>query len=110
MEEPPLSWMEEPPPQLDGGTPPRMENPPREADSGIRSTIGRYASYWNAFLLQKCKKPEQDNYTSGFTNYLQSMHNSIIVELLMKTRKHFSRMRTAHLPIVHVMVAATRCQ
>ena len=24
--------------------------PPREADSGIRSTTGRYASYWNAFL------------------------------------------------------------
>ena len=24
--------------------------PPGTADSGIRSTIGRYASYWNAFL------------------------------------------------------------
>ena len=37
--------------------PPRMENhppdggPPREADSSIRSTSDRYASYWNAFLL-----------------------------------------------------------
>ena len=50
-------WMEEPPrwrnpPRWrtppDGGTP---TPPPREADSGIRSTIGRYASYWNAFLL-----------------------------------------------------------
>ena len=26
-------------------------NPPPEADSGIWSTSGRYASYWNAFLL-----------------------------------------------------------
>ena len=32
-------------------TPPGMETPPREADSSIRSTSGRYASYWNAFLL-----------------------------------------------------------
>ena len=60
---PPAGWrtprMEKPPP--DRGTPPSagwrnppgMENPPREADSGIRSTIGRYASYWNAFLFLK---------------------------------------------------------
>ena len=44
--------MENPPP---GGEPsppaPGMENPPREADSSIRSTSGRYASYWNAFLF-----------------------------------------------------------
>ena len=26
--------------------------PPRTADSGIRSTFGQYASYWNAFLFQ----------------------------------------------------------
>ena len=32
-------------------TPPRPGRPPREADSSIRSTSGRYASYWNAFLL-----------------------------------------------------------
>ena len=39
-------------------TPPRTRqpppgpgrHPPREADSSIRSTSGRYASYWNAFL------------------------------------------------------------
>ena len=31
------------------GTPPPP--PPPEADSGIWSTSGRYASYWNAFLL-----------------------------------------------------------
>ena len=41
----------------DGGTPPGPGRPPpdgeppREADSSIRSTSGRYASYWNAFLL-----------------------------------------------------------
>ena len=33
---------------------PRSRQPPREADSGIRSTSGRYVSYWNAFLF-KCK-------------------------------------------------------
>ena len=30
--------------------PPGPGTPPREADSSIRSTSGRYASYWNAFL------------------------------------------------------------
>ena len=30
--------------------PPQSRHPPREADSGIRSTSGQYASYWNAFL------------------------------------------------------------
>ena len=32
-------------------TPPRPGIPPREADCSIRLTSGRYASYWNAFLL-----------------------------------------------------------
>ena len=31
--------------------PPPGTRPPREADSSIRSTSGRYASYWNAFLF-----------------------------------------------------------
>ena len=31
-------------------TPPGSR-PPREADCGIQSTSGRYASYWNAFLF-----------------------------------------------------------
>ena len=39
-------WEAHPP----GGTPPGS-TPPRDADSGIRSMSGRYASYWNAFLL-----------------------------------------------------------
>ena len=30
--------------------PPRKQTPPPEADSGIWSISGRYASYWNAFL------------------------------------------------------------
>ena len=38
------------PPQM-RRTPPEQADPPREADSSIRSTSGRYASYWNAFLL-----------------------------------------------------------
>ena len=40
-----------PPPQADH-PPPRPGRPPhQEADSSIRSTSGRYASYWNAFLF-----------------------------------------------------------
>ena len=42
-----------PPPPDQADPPPRdqADTPPREADSSIRSTSGRYASYWNAFLL-----------------------------------------------------------
>ena len=37
-------------------TPPGKHSPPpREADSGIRSMSGRYASYWNAFLFKLFK-------------------------------------------------------
>ena len=50
-----------PPPHLVGRTPPWQgepppagRTPPPEADSSIRSTSGRYASYWNAFLLHLC--------------------------------------------------------
>ena len=34
-----------------GPSTPPDQVPPREADCSIRSTSGRYASYWNAFLL-----------------------------------------------------------
>ena len=41
-------------PHLGANTPPgsRHPLPPPEADSGIRSMSGRYASYWNAFLFK----------------------------------------------------------
>ena len=49
----------DPPDQADippgPGKPPRPGRPPphpQEADSSIRSTSGRYASYWNAFLFK----------------------------------------------------------
>ena len=47
---------EQTPPQDQTPPPPEQRPPtptplPREADSGIRSMSGRYASYWNAFLL-----------------------------------------------------------
>ena len=53
-------WDAHPPPGAD--TPSREQTPPHpgadtplwEADSGIRSTSGRYASYWNAFLFLFC--------------------------------------------------------
>ena len=41
------------PTPLGPGTPPRTRYTPRKADSGIRSTSGRYASYWNVFLFLK---------------------------------------------------------
>ena len=34
-----------------GPDPPGANTPPPEADSGLRSMSGRYASYWNAFLF-----------------------------------------------------------
>ena len=40
------------PPPRTRHTPPRPGTPPREADASIRSMSGRYASYWNAFLLE----------------------------------------------------------
>ena len=48
------------PPPDQAATPPDQANTPRKADSRIRSTSGRYASYWNAFLssdLLKCILP-----------------------------------------------------
>ena len=35
-----------------GADPPGPGTPPREADCSIRLTSSRYASYWNAFLLE----------------------------------------------------------
>ena len=53
-----------PPDQAD--TPPRPGRPPPppdQADSSIRSTSGRYASYWNAFLLSLLQKSCQATYS-----------------------------------------------
>ena len=54
--EPPPDQADPPPPWTRQNpqirhTHPGPGRPPREADSRIRSTSGRYASYWNAFLL-----------------------------------------------------------
>ena len=45
---------EQTPPGADPPSSPE-QTPPREADSSIRSTSGRYASYWNAFLFYMCQ-------------------------------------------------------
>ena len=52
------------PPEAD--TPPE-QTPPREADSSIRSTSGRHASYWNAFL-----------FCTTFLSYLYMIQNKVI--------------------------------
>ena len=49
---PPPWYQTRPGPDLPGGDPPGTR-PSREADSSIRSTSGRYASYWNAFLFMQ---------------------------------------------------------
>ena len=65
--------------------PPGLSTPPgtkytppcREADSGIRSTSGRYASYWNAFLcVVKIPKilgrnPTLNQYDSSVSHQVQ---------------------------------------
>ena len=40
-----------PPPETRHNPAPEQTPPPPEADCSIRSTSGRYASYWNAFLF-----------------------------------------------------------
>ena len=49
-------------------TPPPEAHPPREADSGKRSMSGRYASYWNAFLL-RVDFTFHDNYFNGNVSF-----------------------------------------
>ena len=58
---PPKIWSRHPPRKLGTGTPPEnweqapppkiWSRPPPKIWSRIRSTLGRYASYWNAFLF-----------------------------------------------------------
>ena len=50
-ENPPPCQGELPLPARETPPPPGPDPPPREADCSIRSTSGRYASYWNAFLF-----------------------------------------------------------
>ena len=45
---PPRDWTDTPQTRHPPGP---GRHPPQEADSSIRSTSGRYASYWNAFLF-----------------------------------------------------------
>ena len=74
---PPAGWrppqLEGEPPRLEGEPPGWKETPPREADSGIRSTIGRYASYWNAFLLKNMCTITSSKSVDGVISYLQSV-------------------------------------
>ena len=46
-------------------TPPE-QTPPQEADCSIRSTSGRYASYWNALLFTVRK----ENYTNSLNEFM----------------------------------------
>ena len=49
----PPGTRQNPPPRDQAETPPpdQADPPPQEEDCSIRSMSGRYASYWNAFLL-----------------------------------------------------------
>ena len=59
--------------------PPGADPSPREADCGIRSTSGRYASYWNAFLFNCAAKSllwdECEEVRRNVKNVLQDVHN-----------------------------------
>ena len=56
--------------------------PPREADSSIRSTSGRYASYWNALLFIFQTHP---TYAFEQTLYLQpGLYASILITQWMQ--------------------------
>ena len=64
------------------GTPPRPDTPPGphtpSGDSGIRSTSGRYASYWNAFLY-------------GFFFFFWKICQNCIFDTLLQSRRSLLR-------------------
>ena len=74
-----LPWADTPPgadppgadPLPPGADIPRTRHPPGSrppgADSGIRSTSGRYASYWNAFLYFKLRHVKRCCYFISYT-------------------------------------------
>ena len=62
-------------------TPPGADTPPGEADSSIRSTSGRYASYWNAFLF----------YNTFFKNFKLFTWSSNLIINLSGSNIHSSR-------------------
>ena len=102
---------EQTPPWEQTHTSPGADTPPRRACWEIRSTRGRYASYWNAILLNQIKftitlvLP----YMSNRCRYILSTRSSdsvgsclviscsmvVCSELFLQTRMHSSRMRTA---------------
>ena len=58
--------------------------PQREADSGIRSTSGRYASYWNAFLYLHtafvCNSPQYGIRLAEMSDSLQRLNRKLKTE------------------------------
>ena len=98
---PPLSRhpQEKTPPRAD--TP--LSRPPREADSCIRSTSGRYASYWNAFLLVNEMVPRNvslNNAGLTFSSYITNMqtNDSNLVAWIFQIFEDFFRSSTFVLP------------
>ena len=66
--------------------PPRRRHPPKEEDSGIRSMSGRYASYWNAFLLKRFSTSSVKCWTANFCD-LASYGPDIIMHQLKSLNK-----------------------
>ena len=62
----PLPRTRQTPPGPGRHPPQDQADPPWEADSSIRSTSGRYASYWNAFLLYKCVRDQSKSKSETF--------------------------------------------
>ena len=63
-----------------GQTPPRPD-PPRDQtlDCSIRSTSGRYASYWNAFLVYMCDFFNDNGYVRYVHKIFYQVHGSFIM-------------------------------
>ena len=62
--------------------PPRNRHPPPGADTGIRSMSGRYASYWNAFLL-----------LWTFSRFCSNLQDYLVILSILNISKNLSYLR-----------------
>ena len=72
--------------------PPGTRHPPGTADSGIRSTFGRYASYWNAFLFGSAVWGCAGMYwVCSVSIQCHPCDLYMVIEITDQTRKHWQK-------------------
>ena len=76
-------------------------SPPPEADSGIWSTSGRYASYWNAFLLLVCNRFLR--FTSGATPADLLVAKPFLIHILKQIQALVGSSLISSVPLPHSM-------